>query len=336
MSYKPNLPGVFVVPNAVADEHLKLARELELKVLLWLLRYDGSQGLAALAGWLGKPEGDLVNAVQFWIDRGVIRIEDAGCRREEASVLSAPMPLTPESSPLPPDLPPVRPTQAQIITRTGEDPGLRGLFGEADKILERTIGHEGQCTLLMLHDCHGLPNDVIYMLLRYCKQIGKTNNAYIEAVGRDWGRREIDTIEKAAAQMEALQSSLALWNELRRRTGIHAPRPTAAQQEALRRWNSELGFGIEMIHAAYEEMAERTGKLSFSYMNKVLEGWHAAGVKTPEEAAAAKAQFQQKRQAPAAKKNRRTASAPTGYSPSFDLEAFEQSTLQVPVFTNEK
>jgi len=181
----------------VADEHLKLARELELKVLLWLLRYDGSQGLAALADWLGKPEGDLVNAVQFWIDRGMISInnEQVTMNNEERWPKPKPVALTPPAQ----ALMPIRPTQAQILTRVGEDPGLRGLFGEADKILERTIGHEGQCMMLMLHDSHGLPNDVIYMLLRYCKQIGKTNNAYIEAVGRDWGQREIDSIEKAAA-----------------------------------------------------------------------------------------------------------------------------------------
>ena len=126
-----------------------------------------------------------------------------------------------------------------------------------------------------------------------------------------------------------MQASLALWNELRRRTGIHAPRPTASQCAHLQRWSRELGFDLDMIHAAYEEMAERTGKLSFSYMNKVLEGWHAAGVKTPEAAAIAKEKFQQARK-PAAKKPK-SAPAATGYSPSFDLAAFEQSTLQDPV-----
>jgi len=326
MSYKLNLPGMFAVPNAVADEHLKLARELELKVLLWLLRHNDGRGIEALAQWLGKPEGDLVNAVQFWIDRGVIVVDNEQCTTNNKD-----RPSKPQTEPATlPELPLIRPTQAQILTRTNEDETLRALFGEADKILERTIGHEGQCLLLMLHDGYGLPGDVIYMLLRYCKEIGKTNNAYIEAVGRDWGAREVDTIEKADAQMQNLKQNLSLWNELRRRTGIAAPRPTAAQQESLRHWNCALGFGIDMIYAAYEEMAEHTGKLSFSYINKVLEGWHAAGVKTPEQAAAAKASFRQKR-APV-KKPRGTAPAATGYGPSFDLEAFERSTLEVPVF----
>ena len=326
MSYRLNQPGMFAVPNSVADEHLKLAGALQLKALLWILRRGGAvDGLEAVAHWLGKPEGDLVDALQFWIDRGIIAIDNAQCAMRNAENEREDAPV----KPAPPPLPPVRPTATQVLTRTDEDGDLRGLFREADKILGRTIGYEGQCMLLMLHDTYGLPPDVIAMLLHYCAEIGKTNNGYIEAVGRDWGQREIDTIEEAGAQIAGLKQNLSLWDELRRRAGLHAPRPTAAQCEHLRRWSGELGFGIDMVYAAYEEMAERTGKLSFSYMNKVLEGWHAAGVKTPEQATAAKAEFQQKKQKPAQKKS---AGAAAGYQPSFDLEAFERSTLEVPVF----
>jgi hypothetical protein len=80
MSYKPALPGMFAVPEALVDEHLKLAKELHLKVLLWILRRGEVGGLEALAQWLGRPEGDLVDAAQFWIDRGFITIDNAECR----------------------------------------------------------------------------------------------------------------------------------------------------------------------------------------------------------------------------------------------------------------
>jgi len=329
MSYKLNLPGMFCVPDAVADEHLKLARELELKVLLWLCRHGEHQGIEALAAWLGKPQGDLVNAVQFWIDRGVLFIDN------EQATATANNEVTKKAQPLP-EIAPARPNQAQILTRVNEDENLRALFAEADKILERTIGHEGQCMLLVLHDSFGLPSEVIYMLLRYCKQIGKTNNAYVEAVGRDWGQREIDTLEKADAQIEQLKANLGLWNALKQRTGIQTPKPSSTQHEFLRRWSGEMGFDIEMIHLAYDEAAERTGKLSFSYMNKVLEGWHTAGTKTPAQAAAAKEQFRQKRAPAAQKKVPKGAAAPTGHAPSFDLAAFEQSTFEVPIWEGEK
>jgi len=187
--------------------------------------------------------------------------------------------------------------------------------------------------LLGLHDNHGLPVEVIFMLLQYCVDIEKTNNGYIEAVGRDWGKREIDTIDKAADQIAALKENLAAWKQLRKMAGLHAPRPTSAQCELLCRWQREFRFDIEMIFLAYEEMANHTGKLSFSYMNKVLEGWHAAGIKTPEQAAAAKEAFAGKQ--PRQKSRAPRAAGAQGYQPSFDLEAFERSTLEVPVFSSE-
>jgi len=327
LRYKLNLPEMFCVPNTVADEHLKLARELDLKVLLWLLRHGGGQGIEALAQWLGKPEGELVNAVQHWIDRGILAIDN-----EPLTVDSKPSAKKIEE----PEILPVRPSQKQILTRTSEDETLRALFGEADKILGRTIGYEGQCMLVMLHDNHGLPGDVIYMLLDYCKTLGKTNNAYIEAVGRDWGQLEVDSIEKASAQIELLKANNTLWKELCRRAGTQPSNPTATQREQFKRWTSVFDFGIEMIHLAYEEMAEHTGKPGFgkaniAYMNKILEHWQAAGVKTPEQAAAAKAQFQKKQQPKrkAAQKNNAVAG---GFDKSYDLDAFVRSTMEAPVW----
>ena len=345
MRYELNMPGMFAVPNAVADEHLKLAKELHLKVLLWLLRRGGElDGFDALGQWLGKPEGDIAEALQFWIDRKVIRNQESGIRMQE----NEPAQVSPQTTlsstnqapaktltPDPCSLIPIRPTCEQLLARMDEDPGLRSLFRTADSVLGRTIGYEGQCVLLGLYDNHGLPVEVIFMLLQYCAEIEKTNNAYVEAVGRDWGRREIDTIEKAADQIASLKENLTAWKQLRKLAGLHAPRPTAAQCDYLRRWQRELRFGVDMIFLAYEEMADHTGKLSFSYINKVLEGWHAAGIATPEQAAAAKEAFAQKQQKAATKQGHpreQAAGQAAGYAPSFDLEAFERSTLEVPVF----
>ena len=337
MSYKSALPGMFAVPESLVDEHLKLAKETHLKVLLWILRHGEAEGLQALAHWLGRPEGDLVDAVQFWIDRGLVTIDNEQLTIDNqapalSNTVQAKAPVLPAVPVLAEPPPPLqRPTASQILTRISETPDLQRLFREADRILGRTIGYDGQCALLMLHDNDGLPVEVVYMLLQYCAEAGKINNSYIEAVGRDWGRREIDTIEKAAEQIAALKENLTLWNELRRLAGLHAPKPTAAQSEHLRRWRA-LGYGTDMVFAAYEEMAEHTGKLSFSYMNKVIENWHAAGIKTPAEAAAAKERFQAGKAKPEkpVKKNAGQGSA-NGYKTSFDLDAFERSTLQDPV-----
>ncbi|MCL2301522.1 MAG: DnaD domain protein [Firmicutes bacterium] len=333
MGYRPAMPGMFAVPEALVDEHLKLARELDLKVLLWILRKGEVGGLEALAHWLGRPEGDLVDAAQFWIDKGLVTVDSGqltvDSAEAKAAVQPAALPVPVVAVPAPDELPPIRPTATQVLTRTQEDAALRRLFREADKLLGRTIGYEGQCTLLMLHDTYGLPSEVIFMLLTHCAKLEKTNISYIMKAGAAWAEREIDTIEKAGEWIAYLENSSSLWNQLCRHAGKDIPKGKAREKYLLR-WSGELGFGMDMICLAYDEMADSCSKIEFAYIDKVLEGWHAAGVKTPAGAAAAKEQFRAKQATPAPQKPGRE-SAPQ-HRPSFDLAAYERSTLQVPVF----
>jgi DnaD/phage-associated family protein len=329
MSYKSALPGMFAVPEALVDEHLKLAKELHLKVLLWILRRGEVGGFEALAQWLGRPEGDLVDAAQFWIDRGMILVDSGQLTVDSEAPAKAPAKVPVSLPPDPLSLAPIRPTAAQVLTRTDEDANLRLLFQEADTILKRTIGYEGQCMLLMLHDTYGLPPEVINMLLHYCAKNKKTGISYITAVGRDWSEQEINSMEKAGERITCLENSASLWNRLCHHAGKDIPKGKAREKYLLR-WSEELGFGMDMVCLAYDEMADNCSKIEFAYIDKILEGWHAAGVKTPAQAEAAKEQFRAKKPAPGASKPTRDGAAMR--SPSFDLEAYERGTLQVPVF----
>ncbi|MCL2106912.1 MAG: DnaD domain protein [Oscillospiraceae bacterium] len=323
MNYKINYTlygGVFAVPCCVADEHLKLAGGLAVKALLWMLRHCGEPlSPDAIAAALGQPRGEIIDALRFWLERGVLLSGDEEVTESPAARIS----ISPNASaaPEPPAMPRLpaspRPNDAQIAARLEESDELAWLFGEAQKRLGRTIGYDGRSTLLMLHDTYGLSSEVIPMLLHYCVEAGKLSYAYIEKVGRDWAEKEIDSIEKADEQITALSRDLALWRELQGMAGLHAPRPTAAQREYLQRWVKEYGFGMEMIFPAYEEMANHTGKLSFAYMDKVLQSWRKAGLKTPEEVAAFKT----------AKPKQKRAESKTSY----DLDEYERSTLTVPV-----
>ena len=45
----------------------------------------------------------------------------------------------------------------------------------------------------------------------------------------------------------------------------------------------EWKFSMDIIKLAYYECADNTHKVVFRYINKVLESWHNAGVKTVED-----------------------------------------------------
>ena len=302
MSYSVNpmqFRSIFAVPTDIVDKHIRIANGDQLKVLLWILRNSpDAPDIAAMCAALKMDPADAQDYLQYWQNCGVLLTDG-----EES-----------------------KPTSAEIAVRVDESPEIGHLFNEAQQKLGKTIGYDGQCTLLLLHDHYGLPAEVIFMLLDYCVSIGKVNYAYIEAIGRDWGNREIDTIIKAAEQIEALGTVNRLWRQFAAYAGIASSRPTAKQSEYLRRWSEEWHFTPDMILLAYDEMMDNISKLSLAYMDKVLMNWHKNGCRNPADVAAYAEQHKNSKTPQRVKKS--TASAAEA---SYDLGKFNERSVHAPL-----
>ena len=207
MSYSVNpsaFRSIFAVPAEIVDKHIRLANEHQLKVLLWILRNSpDNPDINAMCTALKINKDDAADYLQYWVLTGVILEEGKSPDHIETVKLAssfsevkkedAPQKTVEETK-----ITHSKPSNSEIATRIGESPEIGHLFNEAQTKLGKTIGYDGQCTLLLLHDHYGLPTEVLFMLIEYCVSVGKTNYSYIEAVGKDWGNREVDTLEKAA------------------------------------------------------------------------------------------------------------------------------------------
>ena len=92
---------VFAVPCGLVDRHLKLAGKEELQVILYLLRHPGEAlEPQALGDALGMPLEKAQEALEYWVDRGLLALQG-----EELSPVPQrrPLPRRPGSfSPSPP------------------------------------------------------------------------------------------------------------------------------------------------------------------------------------------------------------------------------------------
>ncbi len=298
----------FAVPAQVVDKHIRLAGATQLKALLWLLRHASEDfTVEEMAKAIGQKSADTVDALQYWIECGIIgkngmgeedeKTSEKGSKADKAEAAgksdstAKSLPFKSEEErtsrtsndkkTLPEASIPI-PTYEQVIARAQEEPEIQFLFNEAQQILGRTIGFDAQSTLLVMHDQYGLPVEVILMILVYVASINKRSYSYILSIGKAWGESEIDTIEKADEKISQLRNSNKLWSELAQMAGITNPRPTQTQTKYLTAWSKELGFDIEMIFLAYDQMANNCNKFSMAYMDKVLRSWSANGVKNPE------------------------------------------------------
>ena len=303
---------VFAVPCGLVDRHLKLAGKEELQVILYLLRHPGEAlEPQALGDALGMPLEKAQEALEYWVDRGLLALqgEELSPVPQQEAPAAAARPAQPqpagEQAPAPPEekpagekkLPPrkrmVRPDAGHLAARMSESESVRYLMQEAEATLGKTLSPAMTSLLLTITDDYGLPVEVTVMLLHYAKEVQKTGTAYIDSVARDWAESGIFTLEAAERKLQELSQRRLAWGMVESAAGLPRRSPSKREEEAATRWVYQWGFSREMLSAAYDRCADNTGKFSAAYINKVLEGWHSAGIRTVEQLQEAERQKQE-------------------------------------------
>lgn len=274
---------IFPVPNCVVDEDIRLASENQLKVLLYILRNNGDNLTEKSVGeQLNIAEGDVKDAVSFWVDRGVLTSQGdiPQCERAESpdetpvEIKKKPRPLSRVQ----------KPDSIFVSRRISEDNDLATLVQETQVILGKPISNGDTATLVMLHDTDGLPCDVLLMLIQYCHSIGKDNMRYIEKMAVGWASEEITTIERAEEKISNLEKYGEAWNRVALIFGIqNSGSPTKAQQENANRWINEWHFSDEMLREAYERCVNKKNSFNITYTNGILKNWNKRGISSLKE-----------------------------------------------------
>lgn len=331
MSYKINPEKwnkIFAVPTEVVDKHIKLAGSAQLKVLLWTLRVGSDEfDIDALSKATGIASADALDAMQYWVETGVI-IKDGEAVKAQPKATQEPK-VEQKKAEAHPTVPSVvdlenksivdKPTTVDVARRGQESPELRFLWNQAQDKLGKTLSFNDQRTLLWMHDHHGLPIEVILMIIEYCVSIDKRGIGYIEKVGTSWAEEEIFSVDMAEKKLSDMKNRNSIWQNLSKHFGIQNPHPTVSQARYLERWTGSLGFKLDTIERAFEECVDRTAKISFNYIDKVLENWHNEGVKSPKDIKINK---------PKATNGRE--------STSYDLDEFERATLSKSIVYKRK
>ena len=184
-----------------------------------------------------------------------------------------------------------RPTYSErdVLEASGNDASFRSLCGEVQRVLGRTLNTEELKILLGFVRYLGLPEDVISVLVCYCKdrarQRGNLRNPSLRTIEKEayaWAEQGIDTMEEAAAFIQTQNQRNSRMHRLMNLLQIRGRSLTAAEERYAGSW-LEMGFEEEVISMAYERTCLNTGGLNWAYMNKILQRWHEAGLHTAAE-----------------------------------------------------
>lgn len=179
---------------------------------------------------------------------------------------------------------PPRYSEQDVVDSMNRDSDFRSLYQEIQSLLGRTLNVEELKIVLGFVRYLGLPADVICVLICYCKdqqrQRGRLRNPSLRSIEKEayaWAERGIDTMEAAAAFIQAKNVTRSQMESLKQILQIRGRELTPGEERYAQKW-IEMAFAADALELAYERTCLNTGGMNWPYMNKILESWHQAGL----------------------------------------------------------
>lgn len=309
------------VSTEFIENYMTRAHGDYVKVYLYILCMaikGGSDEPRRIAKALNMLEGDVLNAIEYWQEQGLLN--SAGTTITVGAVSSAgAQPQTELFKTVPvineTDIPAVAPANEehseekksinQISDIILHDQKLSDLCTMAQEMLGKTLNNPDIETLYWIYDHLGLSTEVIMMLLEYCVSKNNSNMNYIEKVAISWHEKGITTMEEADRFINEEQEDKSYFSELKKLLGITS-RPLSKTEEAyLSEWKDNYSMSSEMVALAYEYCIMRIGRLSFQYMDSIIKNWNKKNIHTIEAAERDQEEFRSKNSAKNPKMNER-------------------------------
>lgn len=180
-------------------------------------------------------------------------------------------------------------SEKDVLSAMDTDRDFRAIYGEIQRLLGRSLNTEEMKIILGFVRYLGLPGDVICVLVCYCKerarQKGSLRNPSLRTIEKEayaWAEQGIDTMEEAAAFIQAQNLRASQLGEIMQTLQIRGRNLTPGEERYARQW-LEAGFDMGVIAMAYERTCLNTGGLNWAYMNKILSRWQENGLLTVEQ-----------------------------------------------------
>ena len=274
---------IVVLPGEAAEG----ARDDDLYVLTMICRLSGKVSdketlIRAIAAKSGRDETEIAKSVDHWENKNIFFFSDS------ESPMTAAVTEASAAQKQPLEMPDRRPQYtgneaAKIIDGTA---GMRELINECQLAAGKIFNASEVTAILSLSDYLRFTNEYIITLVQWCCSTGHKSMRYIEKTAYNLFDDGISSVEALSAHIERLESERTAADRMRRMMSLGDRELTKKETALFRKWLYEWEMSFEVIEKSYEITIDGTKdhKLSYEYMNKVLENWHSSGVKTLGEA----------------------------------------------------
>ena len=278
--------GILNLPSRVADL-APLANEEQLKVLLSLCGSptylsDLEPYFTTLSQRLDISINSIKECIAFWAKNDILSVEGLDVATENAV----------EADNLSQNREPSY-TGAQILAFVERNKDFRALCNECEAVLGKSFTAQDYKNIQLLKDNFKFSDEYILLLLEHCAEIDKANWAYIRKTASNLYDEGVFSYSKLEEHFAARRNKRSLEYKVRKLLGIGEREFTKNEKSFIEKWIGNK-TPIEILTKAYEITIEKTGKFSYSYMNKILDNWQIAGIKTVEDVENALLEYQNK------------------------------------------
>lgn len=265
------------VSNVFIEKYMPKARGEFVKIYLLMLKHNifGELGVSSsiLASSLNLLESDIMNALNYWNDQGVIKltqIDKMGNYNLEFIDLSD------ESIELP--------KQVDLLEAL-DSSNTKGMLKDIEMLLGRPLSPNEMSIYLNWQREFGFSSELILLLIEYCVSKGKSDPRYIEKVALSWHDMKITTIEQAQNLIKKTEDKWINIRKILTYLGINNTDIMKPQQELIEKWLFIYKFQIEVILKACDICFERLNRADFKYIDGILGKWNKNDIKTLEDIA---------------------------------------------------
>lgn len=179
--------------------------------------------------------------------------------------------------------------EEDVLHAMQEDMSFRGLYQELQRLLGRPLNTDELKIILGFTRYLGLTADVILLLVRFCcdraRRRGSGRRPSLLSIEKEayfWAENGIDSLEEASAYIQNQNFRSSRLHGIMDILQIRGRFLTQAEERYAQSW-LDMGFEDGAIAMAYDRTCLNTGGLNWSYMNKILQRWHKAGLHTVQE-----------------------------------------------------
>ena len=265
--------GFTPVNNVFIEKYMPQARGEFIKIYLLMLKHNisGEFGVSSsiLASSLNLLESDIMNALNYWNDQGVIKftqIDKMGNFNVEfLDLIDEPTELL----------------QKQVdLLEALDSTTTKDMLKDIEILLARPLSPNEMSIYLNWQKEFGFSSELILILIEYCISKGKSDSRYIEKVALSWHDLKITTIEQAQNLIKKTEDKWINIRKILTYLGITNTDIMKPQQDLIEKWLLIYKFPNEIILKACDICFERLNRADFKYIDGILTNWNKNNIKT--------------------------------------------------------